>query len=271
MAKTRRPIRLNQNERNYLQGVYDGTFPKTKRQRAAILLRADENRDDGGLTDHQIATALEYSVRGIQRVRKVASEDGLQSCIEGRYSGRPHVRKITGDVEAKLIALSCSKPPQGRVRWTLRLLAGRLVELEILDSIDPVIASQATVEKGVIRIHQLSHRSIDVQERLQERVGLGQHRVLYDDIEVWIEFSIGLGEIDIDQIKPLRRKVFHKPRSPRVSINSPIFPVGNSLVWLISAIGPSSISMTRHSTPSKRVPTHVPLPLAAAGPVSEII
>lgn len=136
MSKTRYPIRLSSAERSYLQEVYDGSFPKTKRRRAAILLRADENRNDGGLCDRQIAQALECSLRGIQRVRRVAVERGLRVCVDGHYGERPYVRKITGDVEARLVALCCSQPPEGNARWTLRLLSKRLVELEIVDSID---------------------------------------------------------------------------------------------------------------------------------------
>ena len=136
MSKTRYPIRLSESERSYLQGVYDGSYPKTKRRRAAILLRADENRADGGLSDQQIADALECSHAGVKLVRKNACEKGLCACIEGDYSNRPYVRKITGDVEAQLLALCCSEPSEGYARWTLRLLAGCLVELEIVESID---------------------------------------------------------------------------------------------------------------------------------------
>ena len=136
MSKTRYPIRLIESERVYLREVYEGSFPKTKRRRAGILLRADENRKGGGLLDRQIAESMECSLRGIQRVRKTACEKGLRSCIEGHYGERPYVRKITGDVEARLIALCCSEPPEGQARWTLRLLSQRLVELEIVDSID---------------------------------------------------------------------------------------------------------------------------------------
>jgi transposase len=136
MSKSRYPIRLSQSERSFLQDVCDGSYPKTKRRRAAILMRADENRADGGLSDQQIANALECSYAGIKLVRKKAFEKGLLVCIEGEYSNRPCVRKITGDVEAQLITLCCSEPPEGHARWTLRLLAGRLVELEIVDCVD---------------------------------------------------------------------------------------------------------------------------------------
>lgn len=136
MSKSHYPIKLDATERSYLQEVHDGSFPKTKRRRAAILLRADENRSDGGLCDREIAQALECSLRGIQRIRRTASEKGLRECIEGHYGERPYVRKITGDVEAQLVALCCSEPPEGHARWTLRLLSKRLVELELVDSID---------------------------------------------------------------------------------------------------------------------------------------
>ena len=136
MAKTKYPVRLNESERKYLKRVVDCSSVRTQRLRASILLKADENREDGGLSDREISEHLESSLCGAQRVRKCAFERGVKCCIEGHYGERPYVRKITGEVEAKLIALCCSEPPEGRARWTLRLLADKLVELEIVDSID---------------------------------------------------------------------------------------------------------------------------------------
>jgi transposase len=131
------PIELSSSEREWLQSVVRGAEAPSKRERARILLKADENRGDGGWNDRQIAEALEVSLRSVQRVRARVAAKGLRATIEGDYHQRPHVRKIDGPVEARLIALCCGPAPQGRSRWTLKLLADKLVELELLDSIDP--------------------------------------------------------------------------------------------------------------------------------------
>jgi len=131
------PIALNTSERQWLEQVVRSSAAPSKRERARILLKADENRGAGGLNDRQIAEALEVSLSSVQRMRARVAAKGLRPTIEGDYHQRPHVRKIDGTVEARLIALCCGPAPEGRSRWTLKLLADKLVELELVDSIDP--------------------------------------------------------------------------------------------------------------------------------------
>ena len=131
------PIELTPSQRQWLQSMVRSSAAPSKRERARILLKADENRGGGGLNDRQIAEALEVSLRSVQRMRARVASKGLSATIEGDYHQRPHVRKIDGPVEARLIALCCGPAPQGRSRWTLKLLADKLVELELVESIDP--------------------------------------------------------------------------------------------------------------------------------------
>jgi transposase len=111
-----------------------------KRMRASILLKADD-----GLTDAEIADDLEVGLVTVERVRKRCVERGLEACLERKPQDNPsRPRKLDGAAEAQLVRLACSEPPTGRPRWTLSLLAGRLVELKIFDSV-----SKSTVQRGL--------------------------------------------------------------------------------------------------------------------------
>ena len=103
---------------------------------ALILLGCDEGPFQGKkLTSQQLADVLPVSLRKIDRVKSRFVEEGLDVALEKRKPQRHYVRKADGDFEARLIALSCSPPPEGRARWSLRLLADRMVELEHVDSV----------------------------------------------------------------------------------------------------------------------------------------
>jgi transposase len=99
---------------------------------ARVLLQADASAGGADWTDTRIAEAVRVSVRTIGRVRQRFVEEGLEAALLPRPSPRVYARKLDGEQEAKLIALACSGPPEGRKRWTLRLLAERMVELEVV-------------------------------------------------------------------------------------------------------------------------------------------
>jgi len=100
------------------------------------LLKADQGDNGPGWSDERISEALEATVQTIERVRKQFVEEGFDAVLSRRkYTRKVSRKKIDGDIEAHLVALCCSKPPQGRVRWTLRLLADSIVELGYVDSI----------------------------------------------------------------------------------------------------------------------------------------
>ena len=103
---------------------------------ANILLAADENNPQGKKTEAEIAVLFHVHPNTVQTVRKRYSQLGLEAAIGRKKRATPSKQpKITGDVEAKIIALSCSAPPAGRSKWTLRLLADKAVELNYVDSI----------------------------------------------------------------------------------------------------------------------------------------
>ena len=123
-------INLNDEERRTLLGMtHKGKVNARQFKRAMILLKADE-----GLTDQQIMAALNVSRPCVERVRKRFVSDGIERALN--EDPRPgQKRKLDGRGEAMLIATACSDAPQGHEYWTLRLLAGKLVELQVVDSI----------------------------------------------------------------------------------------------------------------------------------------
>jgi transposase len=97
---------------------------------ARVLLKADQ-----GLTDERIAAEVEVGTATVERVRERFVEEGLAASLDPHRPERPREHKIDGEVEAHLVALACSTPPEGRARWTLRLLADKLVDLEYLPTV----------------------------------------------------------------------------------------------------------------------------------------
>jgi transposase len=104
--------------------------------RGRILLKADQSDNCPGWPDERISEAFDVTVQTIERVRKQLVEEGFDAVLSRRkYTQKVSRKKVDGDVEAHLVALSCSEPPAGRARWTLRLLADSIVELGYVESI----------------------------------------------------------------------------------------------------------------------------------------
>ncbi len=102
--------------------------------KARILLKAYASKAGEGWSDRRIIEALETNAPMVYRVRQQLVEEGLDAVLSRKQRATPAVRRIfDGEKEAKLIALACSRPPEGRVRWTLRLLEEKVVELNIVD------------------------------------------------------------------------------------------------------------------------------------------
>jgi transposase len=135
MAKRYR-VTLTQPERQELQQLISrGKADARKLAHARILLQADEAEGGPRRTDEQVASALDASTRTVERVRERFVEWGLDAALLPRPSKRVYARKLDGRQEAKLVALACSKPPAGKARWTLRLLADEMVELDVVESV----------------------------------------------------------------------------------------------------------------------------------------
>lgn len=105
---------------------------------AYILLNCDEGAYGQKVGNEQLAKMLRVNSRTIERVKKRFCEEGWEAVLQRKPSSRTYNRKVDGDVEAHLVQLCCSEPPKGRARWTLRLLADKMVELKYVDSLSYV-------------------------------------------------------------------------------------------------------------------------------------
>jgi len=128
-------VSLTKEEQKSLEEVTKtGKAAAAKINHAKILLKADINRDEGGWKDQAISIALDTSVSTIEQVRQRFVEEGLEAALNPRpRTATP--KKLDGEVEAHLIAMACSESPEGSSRWTLRLLADKMVSLGYVDSI----------------------------------------------------------------------------------------------------------------------------------------
>src|SRR4051794_3575829 len=130
-------VTLTGEERQELQAliaVGKGAAPKLIHAR--VLLKADAADGGPAWADAKIAEAVEVSIPTIERVRRRFVEEGFEAALKRKPQVRPsRTPKLDGRAEARLIALACSTPPEGRAEWTMQLLADRLVELEVVDSI----------------------------------------------------------------------------------------------------------------------------------------
>jgi transposase len=129
-------VELTSEERNQLKRMINtGRTAAYKQRHARILLLADQNSKAAAMKDDDIAKAVGCGRVTVERIRKRFVEEGLQEALGRHKSRRQYQRKLDGKGEAHLIALACSEPPKGQKRWTLRLLADRMVALEYVDSL----------------------------------------------------------------------------------------------------------------------------------------
>ena len=127
-------VRLHAEERQQLQQLVNtGKRAAATIVKAQVLLKADA--DGPAWSDPEICEAFDVSLSTIHRIRQAFVQEGLDAALYRKKPTGRQYRKLDGAEEARLIAVACSKPPGGRARWTLQLLADKLVELEIVDSI----------------------------------------------------------------------------------------------------------------------------------------
>lgn len=149
MTHKQQLVTLTAAEREHLRArIAAGTAPARELARARILLKADTGAAGPRLSDRRIADAVEVSARTAARVRAAFAAGGLDPALRRHAPRRTYQRKLDGAGEAVLLAQACGTPPPGHTRWTLRLLAGRLIELEVVTGIAPNTV-RATLKKTV--------------------------------------------------------------------------------------------------------------------------
>ncbi len=129
-------VTLTAKEREELLEITKvGIHSSKKVIHALILLNCDVGKYSEKVKNEDIAKVLKTGMRTIDRVKKKFVEEGFETALEGKPTTRVYEKKTDGDLEAHLIALSCGKPPKGFARWSLRLHADKVVELEYVESI----------------------------------------------------------------------------------------------------------------------------------------
>lgn len=132
-------VKLTKLEVEELMAIINKGAHTSQTFRAAyIVLNCDEGKHSQKVTNEQISKVLKVGMRTIDRVKRRFIEEGLEAVLERRPTARVYEKKMDGDTEAKLITLCCSEPPKGFARWSLRLLADRMVELNYIESITHV-------------------------------------------------------------------------------------------------------------------------------------
>ena len=132
-------IKLTKAEVDELQSIINkGSHTSQTFRTAYILLNCDEGDYSEKVPNKQISKVLKVGMRTIDRVKKKFIEEGFESVLERRPTRRIYETKLDGDVEAKLVTLCCSEPPKGFAKWSLRLLADKMFELNYVESISHV-------------------------------------------------------------------------------------------------------------------------------------
>jgi len=129
-------VTLTKEEREELMSIINkGSHTSQRFRNAYVLLNCDEGEFSEKVTNQQVCKVLKIGMRTIDRIKKRFVEEGFEAILERKAPEREYERKADGDFEAHLIALSCGKPPKGYGRWSLRLLADKMVELRYVESI----------------------------------------------------------------------------------------------------------------------------------------
>lgn len=134
--KKRYVVKLTLAERERLEGLVNrGREAAYRRRHAQVVLLVDEGEHGPGYTDSAAAERTGFTRRWVEQIRERCVTEGLSAALERKKRSRERSRKLDGEAEARLITLACGKAPEGYARWTLHLLADRLVELDIVDTI----------------------------------------------------------------------------------------------------------------------------------------
>ena len=145
-------VRMPEEERaSLLTMIGRGAAPARAQTHARILLKANRGEAGPEWTDGAISAALEVDPTTVARVRKLYVTEGLEAALYRKAPDRVYRRKLDGEQEARLVAVTCGEPPSGHKRWTLRLLADRLVELAVVETVSHETVRQTLKQTGSSR------------------------------------------------------------------------------------------------------------------------
>ena len=225
-------VKLSVEERQELKAMVSrGRAAAYRQTHARILLLSDEAQGDGVMKDGDIAQSLQVGRATVERVRRRCVEEGVEEGVEAALGRREQLnrrqKKLDGQGEARLIALACAEPPLGRVSWTLKLLADRLVECKIVESISPETVRQ-TLKK---RTHALAERMLVPRQRrvLAMEDVLVYHRP-YDN-----EVLVCLDETSKQQVSETRQPRPSRPGAARAGYDYEYQRNGVSNLFMVFA------------------------------------
>jgi transposase len=135
MAKIYKVELLKQEREELLAIIKKGKHTSQTYRNAYVLLNTDEGKYSEKITNAEITKVLKVGMRTIDRIKKRFIEEGFEACLSRKPTTRVYERKFDGDVEAKLVSIACSEPPKGFSKWSLRLLANKMVELKYVEDI----------------------------------------------------------------------------------------------------------------------------------------
>lgn len=151
MSEKRYRVELTEEERAQLRAIVDsnGRVARKKRMRAQVLLKIDQGADGPAWTDQQASEAFDVDVKTVRTIRKQLVLEGFEQALERKKRAEPPRKRVfDAKGEGELLAVATGKPPDGRARWTLRLLAGEAVRLKIVNSVSHETV-RAVLKKGI--------------------------------------------------------------------------------------------------------------------------
>ncbi|HEX8676572.1 MAG TPA: helix-turn-helix domain-containing protein [Segetibacter sp.] len=129
-------VTLTENEREQLKAILSkGKHSSLQFRHACILLNSDESEHGQKVSNEQIAQVLHSNTKTVERLKQRFVEEGFEACIDRKAYPQVKETKVDGDFEAHLVAISCSKAPEGYGRWSLRMLADKMIELKYVEII----------------------------------------------------------------------------------------------------------------------------------------
>ncbi len=218
MSTKKYRIRLTTDEQQELNALVSrGRAAAYKQTHARILLMSDESRSDGGMKDADITSALGVGQSTVERIRKRCVEEGVESALNRKKQLRRRQKRLDGEGEARLIAMACGEPPEGRASWTLKLLADQLVECEIVGTISTETVRQALKKK---RTEAVAEAELVHPARSERGVCVRDGRRMEDVLEVYQrpydgnEVLVCMDETSKQQVKETR---VPRPAAPGLS------------------------------------------------------
>jgi transposase len=136
MSAKQYKVSLSTEEREGLIALVNKGQGQARRlRRARILLMADEGQENGGWKDADIAKALDAQVRTVERIRQKCVQEGIEAALTQTRPKKSRRKALDGEAEARLVHLACTQAPDGRESWSMQLLADKLIELEVVETV----------------------------------------------------------------------------------------------------------------------------------------